>query len=166
MGGKLSSEKHRVPQENLEQPCRDDHLCLIACEVTNWPHLAPFLGMTQSEMEAIERRWPSNTEAQRTELLRRWREKYGCEATYQKLREAFLKANRKALADKVCDIVCKRDDYEGSSEESGFSASQPARAVESSTQSQDLFSASTPTPKSKEYVSLGKFMLQLIPEYS
>ena len=158
MAAKLSPEKAQILQEKLEQSCRDDHLCLIACEITNWPHLAPFLGMTQSEMEAIEKRWPSNTEAQRTELLRRWREKHGCKATYQRLREAFLKAGKKVQAEKICNVVCTRDDFERSSDGGGFSA--PQDAVELLTESQGLPSTSVVTLESREDV--GKFMQQLI----
>ena len=119
-----------IPPEKLKQHCWDEHLCLIAHEITDWPSLTPFLGMTRPEMEAIRGKWPFNIEAQKPEFLRKWQEKCGCKATYQRLYKAFLKAGDTALAEKVYDILCEQESSSESTsnenEDEGINVQSPA----------------------------------------
>ncbi len=103
-----------IPPEKLDQPCQDKHLCQVAREITNWPFLAPFLGIKLSEVEAIRGRWPYDVTAQKLELLRQ-----KGKDTYRNFRKAFLKAQEATLADKVCDVLCGQgNSSEDSSDES------------------------------------------------
>ena len=107
------TEKHRtlkdilrdIPSKKLEEPCCDKHLCQVANHISNWPYLTTFMRITRPEMIAIREAWPFNAEAQRIELLRRWREKHGQAATYQSLCTIFCEAKKVALAEMVRDIV-------------------------------------------------------------
>lgn len=96
-----------APPEKLDQPCQDKHLCLVAREITNWPFLAPFLGIKAPVVEAIRGKWPFNVPAQNLELLRQWQCKHQSKQKdmYRNLCKAFLEAQERALADKVCDIL-------------------------------------------------------------
>ncbi len=111
-----------TPPEKLDQPCRDRHLCRVAREITNWPFLAPFLGIKAPEVEAIRGKWPYNVPAQNMELLRRWKNKRQRRRkdTYRDLCKAFVDAQEAALANKVCDVLCGLESCsESSSDESG-----------------------------------------------
>ncbi len=96
-----------IPPEKVDQPCQDKHLCQVAREITNWPFLAPFLGIKLSEVEAIRGRWPYDVTEQKLELLRQWQHKHRRKGkdTYRSLRKTFLKAQEATLADKVCDVL-------------------------------------------------------------
>ncbi len=49
-----------VSRGKLGRPCTDAHLCKIALRVTSWELIAPFLDLSQAEIEAIYT--PSNKE--------------------------------------------------------------------------------------------------------
>jgi len=94
-----------IPPETLNQPCKDEHLCEIANSITEWTSIAPYLTLSESEVEAIKEKWPQNTPEQKRGFLRKWREKQGRNATYRRLCEAFYKANKMDLVDRVVDII-------------------------------------------------------------
>ncbi len=111
-----------TPPEKLDQPCRDRHLCRVARGITNWPFLAPFLGIKAPEVEAIRGKWPYNVPAQNMELLRRWKNKRQRrnKDTYRNLCKAFMDAQEATLANRVCDVLCGLESCsESSSDESG-----------------------------------------------
>ena len=89
----------------LDQPCRDEHLCQVARHITDWPYLAPFMGISRYEMEEIRGKWPLSVGRQKIELLRQWQEKHGWAATYRSLCKAFYKAEQLAVVEKICDIL-------------------------------------------------------------
>ncbi len=94
-----------VPPEKLDQPCQDEHLCDVARHVTDWPSLAPLLGISRAEMEEIRGKWPFSVLGQKIEFLRKWQEKQGRKATYRKLCKALYKAGDVTLAEKACDVL-------------------------------------------------------------
>ncbi len=106
--------------EKLDQPCRDKHLCEIASRITDWPAMAPIMGISKAEEEEIEGKWPRSIERQKIELLRKWKckrsgkRRQGKKNTYRSLCKVFLKMQRVSLVDEVCDILCD----EGSSSDS------------------------------------------------
>ncbi len=106
-----------IPPEKLDQPCQDKHLCLVAREITNWPFLAPFLGIKAPEVEAIRGKWPFNIPAQNLELLRRWQDKRGRKATYGELCKSFLKAKETRLAERVSDFCIHGGSCEGENDD-------------------------------------------------
>ncbi len=105
-----------VPPQKLDQPCQDKHLCQVARHVTDWPFLAPFLGITRAEMEEVRGKWPFSVPGQKIEFLRKWQEKRGRKATYRSLCKALWKVSDVALIEKVCDVM-KRSSSESSDDE-------------------------------------------------
>ena len=89
---------------SLDQPCKDEHLCEIALSITDWQSIAPFLGLTEVEESDIKKNY-DNTLTQKIKMLRKWREKFGRQATYRKLARVFTKLNHADLVEEVCDLI-------------------------------------------------------------
>ena len=126
-----------IPPETLNQPCKDKHLCKIAGSITEWMSIAPYLTITQPEVEAIKGKWPQDIPEQRRGFLRKWREKQGREATYQRLCEGFWKADRIDLVDRVGDII-------------GSQSSSSSEGNENEGRSPPLDHTSPPSPVTSE----------------
>ncbi len=105
----------------LGRPCTDIHLCEIALRVTNWKLIAPFLDLSQAEIEAIAMN-ERIVETQRSAMLRKWREKSGRKATYRRLAKVFYKQQRADLVDEICNLFL--DDGSSSSDESVTTSDQ------------------------------------------
>ena len=103
-----------TPPEKLDQPCQDELLCQISRHITDWPYLAPFMGISKPEEEEIVGEWPHSIRRQKLELLRTWQEKHGRKATYRELCKAFWKIGEIALSEKVCDIINHQGSISGS----------------------------------------------------
>ncbi len=114
-----------VPPEKLDQPCQDKHLCEVTRHVTDWPYLAPFLGISRAEMEEIRGKWPFSVPGQKIEFLRKWQEKRGRKATYRRLCKAFIKVDDVTLAEKLCDILTGQDSSSSESSENEGSGLTP-----------------------------------------
>lgn len=114
-GPSLKEILEGIPSEKLDQPILDEHLSKIASHMTDWPALSPFLGISRSEEEVIEKKWPRNVICQKIGLLRRWSQNHQEQNknTYRELCKIFMKAKETALAYAVCDVLC---DEKGSSE--------------------------------------------------
>ena len=95
---------NNVPPEKLDQPCKDEHLCEIALSITNWQSIAPFLGLKEVEESAIKNKY-DDAIVQNIKMLRKWREKFGRQATYRKLARVFTKLNHVDLVEEVCDLI-------------------------------------------------------------
>ena len=72
-----------VPPEKLDQLCKDEHLSELALSITDWPSIAPFLGLTGAEESEIKDH--ATTRRQKIEMLRKWQTKKGRKATYRNL---------------------------------------------------------------------------------
>lgn len=81
-------ESRRLEKKTLERKCTDKHLVLLSKSFTSWKELSAFLGLTQQDEEDIHSDNIRNSE-RRIATLRRWSEKFGEEATYFRLGEAF-----------------------------------------------------------------------------
>ena len=103
--------------EKLDQPCRDDHLSEIALSLTEWQSMAPFLGLSDAEEREIEED-SRPAKRRKVAMLRRWKEKYGKEATYRKLAKVFWKLERTDLVEELCETLskCSHSDDVASSE--------------------------------------------------
>ena len=95
---------NNVPSEKLDQPCKDEHLCEIALSITDWQSIAPFLGLTEVEESDIKKNY-DNTMTQKIKMLRKWREKFGRQATYRKLARVFTKLKHADLVEELCDLI-------------------------------------------------------------
>ena len=69
-----------MPAGILDQACSDEHLLELSLELTHWQTVSPFLGLSETEEEDIEKRPPQR---QRIDVLRKWRTKFGSTATYR-----------------------------------------------------------------------------------
>lgn len=97
------------PQFNGSQYL-DDKICdalilKIAGKIVTWDLLAIYLGMTPAEKENIKRDNSGDYAQQKIQLLFKWREKYGIDATYRKLTEAMNKMGCKEQAEEIIDLV-------------------------------------------------------------
>ena len=66
-----------VPVERLEKVCQDDDLPELSQELSRWPKVSPFLGLSESEEEEFEGR---TAKRPRIDILRKWS---GSGATYR-----------------------------------------------------------------------------------
>ena len=98
-----------VAPEKLEQPCRDDHLSEIALSLTGWQSIAPFLGLSEVDEEAIVCRYPQDLEMQNIAMLRKWKNKFGQSATYRKLAQVFFDRRKCDTVDKLCHILLQEN---------------------------------------------------------
>ena len=79
-------------------------LAQVAGKIVCWKKLAPHLGMSQSDIVAIERDGVDEDDKRR-KLLQRWLQRNGRKATNYKLIEAFVGADDKDAADEVCKCM-------------------------------------------------------------
>lgn len=82
----LSSRK--LTLDALRHKCPENHLAIVARSIMSWKQLSPFLGLTQQDEDDIQHDNTRNAE-RKIAMLRRWKEKYGDEATYFRLADAF-----------------------------------------------------------------------------
>ena len=90
---------------SLSKECSDEHLYQISQLIADWKEVAPALRLTQQDEADILGYAPSSVSAQRLYMLRKWREKYGTAATYQRLSDAFRNCARQDLVDKISELV-------------------------------------------------------------
>ena len=106
-----------VPQQKLNQPCADEHLLEIALSISNWRSIAPFLGVDEVLVDAIETKNPKDLLAQTIAMLRKWREQCGRKATYRKLAKVFWKLQRSDLVAKLAELLTSESESSNSGSE-------------------------------------------------
>ncbi len=116
-----------VSTGKLCRTCNDVDLCDIAQSVTNWKVIAPYLGLSKAEIEAIEVN-ERKVETRRMAMLYKWKEKLGRKATYWKLAKAFRKAKRADLVDVICRLLVSNGDSSSSDESSRTSSGDKANS--------------------------------------
>lgn len=68
----------------LDRPCSDDHLVELAVKLTDWKEVAYFLRLNDAEIEEVEAGVRADlVKARSLRMLRKWRAKYGRQATYR-----------------------------------------------------------------------------------
>jgi len=92
-----------ISKTYLDKRCTDEHLSSIA-RFLDWRTIAPYLGLTETEIEDIEDEDRKN-EVRRLKTLQLWKRKCCFKATYKKLVEVFLHIGRADLAKKLCTIL-------------------------------------------------------------
>ena len=93
-----------VCPEKLNECTSDDHLLAITLFLTSWRTVAPHLGLSQSDMETIERE-EKNEQGKKLAVLQKWKGKFGFKATYRKLVEVLLSLTMADVAEKVCRLL-------------------------------------------------------------
>ncbi len=80
-----------VPPEALDRPCSDDpHLKKLALKLTRWKEVALYLNLDDGEIEAVEAAVKAEkVRARSLKMLRKWRNKFGENATYRCIGSAY-----------------------------------------------------------------------------
>ena len=87
----------------LEQKCSDKHLKSISLFL-DWRSVAPHLGLSERNIEAIEAEKRRESE-RRLVVLRKWKQKYGFKATLRNLAAVLLKVENADDAERVCALL-------------------------------------------------------------
>ena len=107
---------------SLTKPCRDDHLTKIARWISEWQAISPFLGLTDAEEKEILESTHS-VQVRRMSMLRKWKQKHGVEATYERLCQVFTDCERADFVDKIKQLLTESDrSSDHSSDQEGQSA--------------------------------------------
>ena len=85
--------------------CSDNHLVYLSELIADWREMAPYLSLTKTDEVDILTHYPHSASCQRIEMLRKWREKNGPHATYNKLALVFQDWGRKDLFSKINELV-------------------------------------------------------------
>ena len=104
---------HGVPREKLDSPITDIHIADVAFMLTTWEELAPYLGLTEAEEEAIQVDYQGRYGLQKRQALRKWKAKFGRGpkgATYRQLIVALCHARDKEMAEKVRELLTATND--------------------------------------------------------
>ena len=104
---------HGVPREKLDSPITDIHIANMAFMLTTWEELAPYLGLTPAEEEAIQVDYRGRYGLQKRQALRKWKAKVGRGpkgATYRQLIVALCHARDQEMAEKVKELLTATSD--------------------------------------------------------
>ena len=104
---------HGVPRDKLDSPVTDIHIADLAFMLTTWEELAPYLGLTEAEEEAIQVDYQGRYGLQKRQALRKWKAKFGRGpkgATYRQLIVALCDARDKEMAEKVRELLTATSD--------------------------------------------------------
>ena len=96
--------KVNIGREKLDARVSDDHLLPIALSLTSWRRVAPHLGLSRNELDAIEKEG-KNERFMGVMALQKWKSKSGLKATYKKLVEVLLSVGMADVAEKVCHLL-------------------------------------------------------------
>ena len=95
------------------RPCTDEHLRQISLSITDWLGMAPFLHLSSADQENIKAFAPQSIQAQKVQMLERWKQKFGTAATYRKLSESFLQCGRQDLVDIITELTTESETAPG-----------------------------------------------------
>ena len=96
-----------VTHAQLDKPCSLENLREIALFLESWRELAPHLGLSSAQVEAIERDGHSEQE-RRLKILELWIAKFAFKAKYRVLVEVLLKIGRANIAEKICRLLVQQ----------------------------------------------------------
>ena len=88
----------------LENEVSDDDIRKISAFLETWKLVAPYIGLSEGDVEAINRDGKSEEE-KRLMMLQKWKQALVFKATYKELVNALLSVKRADLAMKVCQLV-------------------------------------------------------------
>ena len=93
-------------EPSMDHPCSDDHLAIIAKDLTQWEMVAFILGLSEAEVEEVDRSYKSDElPLKRIKMLMKWKNKYKEDATYQKLFSAFSFLERCDMAECIRKLL-------------------------------------------------------------
>ena len=94
-----------VPEAKKASQVTDEHIAVIAECLINWKRLAPYLGLTEADEEAISEDYRGDFKLQKREALREWKRKCGSKATYSRLVQILCGTGCVDLAEKVKEVL-------------------------------------------------------------
>jgi len=103
------------------------------------------MGITQAEVEAIRVRWERNAEMQRTDFLRKWKDKVGQSGTYRELCETFCRIGVTSYALKLYDILCSEKRKTTTTDSLVYTSASNSQPGSFPPHSQTLFSPPIPS---------------------
>eukprot|EP00731_Ephydatia_muelleri_P010311 Em0005g897a len=90
---------------SLDRPCSEDHLAIIAKDLTHWEMVANILGLSEAEVEEVDLSYKSDElPLKRIKMLMKWKNKYKEDATYERLIKAFSFLKRCDMAERVREL--------------------------------------------------------------
>jgi hypothetical protein len=95
------TERYQIPSGVLENEVSIDDIKKISTFLESWKLVAPYLGLSKGDIEAIDRDG-NFEEEKRLLMLQRWKQALVFKATYKKLVNALLSVKRADLAVNVC----------------------------------------------------------------
>ena len=101
-----------VTPSQLDVTCTREHLQDIALFLESWRTVAPYLGLSETEVEEVERDG-TEEKVKRQKILGSWYAKFAFKAKYRVLIEALLKIGRADQAMKVCRVLVSQHPKEG-----------------------------------------------------
>ena len=106
--------EHGLNEDDLNQPMTLEHCEEIALRLYHvWERIATILGFEDFEVHDIQQAHNHNPENQRIALLKRWKEKYGKDATYTKMVHSLEKVKKRDLTELVIKL-CRECTQKGS----------------------------------------------------
>ena len=97
-------KKVGVCPEKLDQSISDDNLLKIALFLTLWRTVARYLGLSDIDVNGVEREG-GNEQERRLKALQKWKGKFVFKATYRRLVEVLLSLAMADVAEKVCSLL-------------------------------------------------------------
>ena len=94
----------KICHEKLNQSTSNERLCDIALILTSWRTIAQYLGLSKTDVDAVEQDG-KNEQDKRLIALQRWKGKFGFKATYKKLLEVLLLLSMADVAEKICHLL-------------------------------------------------------------
>ena len=98
------AERFKIPGSQLENEVSDDNIRKISAFLETWKLVAPYIALSEGDIEAIDRDGKSEEE-KRLMMLQKWKQALVFKATYKELVNALLFVKRADLAMKVCQTV-------------------------------------------------------------
>ena len=98
-------EQFDLAAEDLDEKCSDEHILAVS-RFLDWKGVAPYLNLTDSEVDAVDSDGRDEPD-KRHKTLQKWKSKFAFKATYKNLIQALLKSCKGDHAEEVCKLLQK-----------------------------------------------------------
>ena len=88
------------PFPRLDEVCEGDHILEVAARLTKWRTAAPRFGLDAAAIEDLDNS-RHDEEGKRQQMLFKWVEAEGGDATYRALATVLLQLQKRSLAEKL-----------------------------------------------------------------
>ena len=101
-------EEVGVSPTQLYRACTSEHLKDIALSLESWRAVAPHLGLSNAEVQEVERDGTDEKDKRR-KILEVWKAGFAFKAKYMVLIKALLKIGRADQAEQVCRVLVPKE---------------------------------------------------------